>query len=67
MLKRDNLRVYQRRSVKFLKENPESGLFLDMGLGKTVSTLTALADLLADCEVGRILVVGPLLTITVLR
>jgi SNF2 family DNA or RNA helicase len=60
MLSREDLRVYQRRAVKFLKINPESGLFLDMGLGKTVSTQTALADLLDDCEIGRVLVVGPL-------
>ena len=60
MLKREDMRVYQRRASKFLKDNPESGLFLDMGLGKTVSTLTALSDLLADCEIRRVLVVGPL-------
>ncbi len=60
MLKREQMRKYQNRAANFLKRNPESGLFLDMGLGKTVSTETALADLLADCEVRRVLVVGPL-------
>lgn len=60
MLERDKLRNYQRRAVRFIKEHPQSGLFLDMGLGKTVSTLTALADLLKAGEVGRVLLVGPL-------
>lgn len=60
MLDRDNLRNYQRRSVAFLKRNPCSGLFLDMGLGKTVSVLTALSDLFKMGKVKRVLVVGPL-------
>ena len=59
MLTRKDLRVYQNRSVDFLKKNKCAGLFLDMGLGKTVSTLTALADLLKDGKVKRILVIAP--------
>lgn len=60
MLNRANLRNYQRRAVKFLKDNPQSALFVDMGLGKTVSVLTALNDLFARGEVERVLVVAPL-------
>ena len=41
-------------------DNVSAGLFLDMGLGKTVVTLTAMADLLLMGEVQRILVVAPL-------
>lgn len=36
------LRDYQRLAVSFLRANPRSGLFLDMGLGKTASVLSAL-------------------------
>lgn len=60
MLNRDNLRNYQRRAYTFIKRNPQSGLFLDMGLGKTVSTLTALADLFESGDVRRVLLVAPL-------
>lgn len=60
MLTRDNLRVYQRRAVDFIKKNRRAGLFLDMGLGKTVSTLTAVVDLLAKGAITRVLLVAPL-------
>lgn len=52
---------YQRFAIDFITEHPCSALFLDMGLGKTVITLTAIADLLYDrFEVSRVLVVAPL-------
>lgn len=51
--------AYQRRAIDFIKETPYCALFLDMGLGKTVSTLTAFAELLDDCEVATMLVVAP--------
>lgn len=51
--------AYQRRAINFIKETPHCALFLDMGLGKTVSTLTAFAELLDDCEVATMLVVAP--------
>ncbi|MBV5296645.1 MAG: DEAD/DEAH box helicase [Rhodoferax sp.] len=60
MLTRDNLRNYQRRAYTFIKRNPQSGLFLDMGLGKTVSTLTAMSDLLKTGDVRKVLIVAPL-------
>lgn len=60
MLKREQMRNYQRRAYTFMKRNPESGYFIDMGLGKTVSTLTAMADLLDSGEVRKILLVAPL-------
>ena len=50
---------YQRTAMRWIKEHERCGLFLDMGLGKTVSTLTALQDLMDDCEVSRVLVVAP--------
>lgn len=50
---------YQRTAMQWILDNPRCGLFLDMGLGKTVSTLTALQELIDDCEVSRVLVVAP--------
>lgn len=39
---------YQRRAVRFVLEHERCALFLDMGLGKSVITLTALAALRED-------------------
>ncbi len=57
---RTNLHDYQEFSVQHIINNPEAGLFLDMGLGKTISTLTAIEELLYDrLEVNKILVIAP--------
>lgn len=50
---------YQRTAMQWIIDKPHCGLFLDMGLGKTVSTLTAIQQLIDDCEVSRVLVVAP--------
>ena len=50
---------YQQTAMQWIKDHERCGLFLDMGLGKTVSTLTALQDLMDECEVSRVLVVAP--------
>lgn len=50
---------YQQTAIKWIINNPRCGLFLDMGLGKTVSTLTAIQQLMDDCEISRTLVVAP--------
>lgn len=50
---------YQERGQKWIIDHPECCLLMEMGLGKTVVTLTALQELLDDCEVGRALVVAP--------
>ena len=50
---------YQQTAIKWIIDNPRCGLFLDMGLGKTVSTLTAMQQLMDDCEISRTLVVAP--------
>lgn len=59
MLDRSNLHGYQRTAVDHIKEHPDSALFLDMGLGKTVSTLTAIVDLINFFEVSKVLIVAP--------
>lgn len=56
---RRTLRDYQHEAVDFLLERPAAGLFLDMGLGKTASTLHAL-EVLTRIEEEPILVVGPI-------
>jgi len=60
MLTRNNLHCYQEKAIEFLKTTRRCGLFLDMGLGKTTSTLTAVVDLLDGCMVNRVLVIAPL-------
>lgn len=51
---------YQRFATEHVIDNPASGLFLDMGLGKTVSTLTAVDRLMFDLlEVTCVLVIAP--------
>lgn len=60
MLGRTDLHAYQQQAVDFIKATPNCALWLDMGLGKTVSTLTAIADLVAGKEVKRVLIIGPL-------
>lgn len=60
MLSRDDLHDYQSRAVEFIKDEVSCGLFLDMGLGKTTSTLTAISDMVDGFEVNRVLVVAPL-------
>ncbi len=50
---------YQERAIEWIVDHPACGLLLDMGLGKTVVTLTALQRLQDWCEVGRALVVAP--------
>lgn len=52
---------YQEYAAGFIDKNPVSCLLLDMGLGKTAITLTALCDLLFDSfEAHRVLVIAPL-------
>ena len=52
---------YQEFAINFIEENPVASVLLDMGLGKTVITLTAIADLIFDrFEVRKVLVVAPL-------
>lgn len=52
---------YQEYAIQRIIETPYIALLLEMGLGKTVSTLTAIDLLLNDYfDAGRILVIAPL-------
>lgn len=48
---------YQKYAEEFLLDHDEAGLFMDMGLGKTVVTLTALSKL--SWDIDRVLVIAP--------
>lgn len=51
---------YQAHCIQKIEEIPKVGLFLDMGLGKTVTTLTAIKDLKYNrFEVRKVLVIAP--------
>ncbi len=52
---------YQAYATNFILEHPVSAVFLDMGLGKSVITLSAIFDLCLDSfEVRKVLVIAPL-------
>ena len=53
---------YQTYAIKRIEDNDNVGLFLDMGLGKTVVTLTAIDNLIKDLAVSKVLVIAPLQT-----
>ena len=52
---------YQEYATRFIEEKPEAAVFLDMGLGKTSITLTAIDHLMFDSfDVHRVLVIAPI-------
>lgn len=52
--------AYQKVAIEKIIENPAYALLLDMGLGKTVSTLTAVDELKNDYfDVEKVLVIAP--------
>ena len=54
------LMPYQHKMIEQIVNVPKCGLFAQMGLGKTVSTLTGIKKLLMSFEVSKVLVVAPL-------
>lgn len=50
---------YQQYAINHILNHQASGLFLDMGMGKTVSSLTAIDNLLFLGEASKILVIAP--------
>ena len=61
MAKKFNARPYQTLAIKKIIENPAVCLMLDMGMGKTVATLTAIQELIYNrFEVQKVLVIAPL-------
>lgn len=61
LLKKNDLHGYQEYSVNFIIEHPVAAVLLDCGLGKTVTSLTAINDLMFDYfDIHRVLVICPL-------
>ena len=60
MLSRGDLHKYQERAVDFILKEQRGMLALDMGLGKSVSTLTAISDMLGAMIASKVLVIAPL-------
>lgn len=56
----ENLHDYQRNAVNFQCSNPESMLWVSMGLGKTVITLTSIAHLIRTQFLRGVLIVAPI-------
>ena len=52
---------YQKYATEFIESHPIAAVILQMGLGKTVCTLTAIEHLMYDAfEVSKVLIVAPL-------
>ena len=61
MLQRSQLHPYQKYASDFITSHTQAAVLLDCGCGKTVITMTAIADLLWDCfAISRVLVVCPI-------
>ena len=60
-LSKANLHDYQKYGVEYIITHPITALFLDLGLGKTIITLTAIDELMFDYfEIGKVLIIAPL-------
>lgn len=60
MLNKTNLHGYQWVAIDHILGVPKSALFLDMGLGKTASTLTAInIAMFEHLEVSKVLIIAP--------
>lgn len=60
ILDRSNFHNYQETATSHILEHTHGALFLDMGLGKTVCTLTAIDELMyGELEINKTLVIGP--------
>lgn len=60
VLRESDMHAFQRKAVKFLYRTPMSALFVDLGMGKSVISLTLLRDLIERGWRGKCLVIAPL-------
>lgn len=60
MLTRSDLHHYQEEAYDFIKARLRCAAWLDLGLGKTATALTAISDLIDEFDISRVLVVAPL-------
>lgn len=60
-LSKADLHDYQKYGIDFIVDHPIAALLLDLGLGKTVTTLTAIDELMFDrFEISKVLIIAPL-------
>tara|TARA_R110000782_G_scaffold171288_2_gene263015 strand:+ start:10478 stop:11815 length:1338 start_codon:yes stop_codon:yes gene_type:complete len=59
-LTREMLHNYQERGVDFVVNTKKCALWLDMGLGKTLTSLTAIVDLIDSFDITKVLIIAPL-------
>lgn len=60
MPSRNDLHKYQERMINFIYTTPKCALWAGLGLGKTITTLTAIVDLIDSMTVSKVLIVAPL-------
>lgn len=60
MLTENSLYTYQRKAAQFIALHPNCAVFADVGLGKTISTLTGYQTLRERFDARHMLVVAPL-------
>lgn len=56
----EHLLACQDEMVEFILDEPKCALWVEMGVGKTAATLTAINELFNDFEISRVLIVAPL-------
>jgi len=59
MYAKSDLRPYQVRAAQHIIDNPASAMWMDVGTGKTATSLTAIEELFDRCEIYGVLVVAP--------
>lgn len=60
MTSRNDLHPYQNRMIDFIYNTPKCAVWAGLGLGKTITTLTAITDLLDSLTVLKVLIIAPL-------
>ena len=60
MPSRNDLHPYQNRMIDFIYNTPKCAVWAGLGLGKTITTLTAITDLLDSLTVCKVLIIAPL-------
>ncbi len=60
LLTTDDFHEYQVKTIAHMLEHPQSMLWLDMGLGKSVVALTTITTLLDQMKVYGVIIVAPL-------
>ena len=60
MPSRNDLHPYQHRMIDFIYNTPKCAVWAGLGLGKTITTLTAITDLLDSLTVLKVLIIAPL-------